>query len=55
MAAESSDRVREIAEVRSLAESELSEQALERGLDDLWEGIVLARYLDGEIDRGLNA
>jgi hypothetical protein len=26
------------------------EQALERGLEDLWEDLVLAQYLDGELD-----
>jgi len=51
MAAEMSDRVREIAEARGLPESEVFERALERGLEDLWEDFVLAQYLDGEIDR----
>lgn len=51
MAAEISDRVREIAEARGLPESEVFEQALERGLETLWEDVVLAAYLDGEIDR----
>ena len=50
MAAEISDRVREIAEARGLPESEVFERALERGLDDLWEDLILARYLDGELD-----
>jgi hypothetical protein len=52
MAAEISDRVREIAEARGLSESEVFERALERGLEDLWEGLVLAQYLDGELGRG---
>jgi len=51
MAAELSDRVREIAEARGLPESEVFERALERGLEDLWEDLVLAQYLDGELDR----
>ena len=51
MAAEISDRVREIAEARGLPESEVFERALERGLEDLWEEFVLSRYLDGELDR----
>ncbi|MEF8772483.1 MAG: hypothetical protein V5A65_07455 [Halodesulfurarchaeum sp.] len=51
MAAEISDRVREIAEARGLPESEVFERALERGLEDLWENLVLAQYLDGELDR----
>jgi hypothetical protein len=29
----------------------LIERALERGLEDLWEDLVLAQYLDGELDR----
>jgi hypothetical protein len=29
----------------------MSEQALERGLEDLWEDLVLAQYLDGGRDR----
>ena len=51
MAADISDRVREIAEARGLPESEVFERALERGLEDLWEDLVLAQYLDGELDR----
>ncbi|WP_101294522.1 hypothetical protein [Halegenticoccus soli] len=52
MAAELSDRVREIAEAHGLPEFEVFEQALERGLEDFWEDIVLAQYLNGELDRG---
>jgi predicted DNA-binding protein len=48
MAAEISDRVREIAEARGLPESEVFERALEPGLEDLWEDLVLAQYLDAE-------
>ncbi|MFA1612355.1 hypothetical protein [Halobellus rubicundus] len=51
MVAEISDRVREIAEARDLQESEVFERALERGLEDLWEDLVLAQYLDRELDR----
>jgi len=51
MAAEISDRVREIAEARGLPESEVFERALERGLEALWEDLVLAQYLDGDLDR----
>jgi predicted DNA-binding protein len=52
MAAEITDRVREIAEARGLPESEVPERALERGLENLWEDLMLAQYLDGELDRG---
>ena len=51
MAAEITDRVQELAEARGVAESEILEQALERGVEDLWTDLVLTRYVDGEIDR----
>jgi hypothetical protein len=51
MAAEISDRVREIADARGVPESEVFEQALERGLEDLWEDVVLRRYFDDNIPR----
>ena len=51
MAPDSSDRVREIAEARELSESEVFEQALERGLEELWEALVLAQYLGGTLER----
>ena len=51
MAADLSDRVREIAEARDLPESEVFERALERGLEDLWEDLVLGQYLDGDLNR----
>lgn len=37
MAAEISNRIREIAEDRGLPESKVFEQALERGLETLWK------------------
>ena len=51
MAAEISDRVREIAEARGLPEFQVFERAPDRGLKDLWEDLVLAQYLDDELDR----
>lgn len=51
MAADISDRVRAIAEARGLPESEVLQRALDRGLEDLWEDLVVAQYLDGELDR----
>lgn len=51
MAADISDRVRDIAEARGLPESEVLQRALDRGLEDLWEDLVVAQYLDGELDR----
>jgi hypothetical protein len=51
MSAEISDRVREIAAARELSESEVFERAHERGLEALWEDLVLAQYLAGDLDR----
>lgn len=51
MATDSSDRMREIAQARGLPESKVFEQAFERGLEALWEEVVLSRYLEGELDR----
>lgn len=51
MAVELSERVQEIAEARGVPESEVLEQALERGIEDLWVQVVLERYLHDEINR----
>ena len=51
MEEEMTEQVREIAEVEGLSESEVFERALERGVEDLWENVVLAQYLDGKLDR----
>jgi len=51
MATDISERVQEIARARNLPESEVFEQALERGVEDLWRDVVLTLYFDGEIDR----
>jgi hypothetical protein len=51
MTADRSDRVRDIAAARDIPESEVVEHSLEHGLTDLWEDLVLAQYLDGELDR----
>lgn len=51
MAAEVSERVREIARHRGLDESEIIQQAVEQGVEDLWRDVVVDRYLAGDIDR----
>ena len=51
MAAEVSERVREIARHRDLDESEIIQQAVEQGVEDLWRDVVVDRYLAGDIDR----
>nr|WP_233340514.1 hypothetical protein [Haloprofundus sp. MHR1] len=51
MATDLTERVQEIAEARDIPESEILEQALERGVEDLWVDLVLSRYINDEIDR----
>lgn len=51
MAIDLTDRVREISDARGIPESEILEQALERGIEDLWTELVLSRYLNDEIQR----
>jgi hypothetical protein len=51
MAAELTERVRELAEAQGVAESAILEEALERGVEDLWTELVLSQYLNDEIDR----
>ncbi|MCU4801972.1 hypothetical protein OB920_16455 [Halobacteria archaeon HArc-gm2] len=51
MAAEISERVREIARERGMSESAVVEQALEQGIEDLWRDLVLSLYFDGKFDR----
>ncbi|WP_254533435.1 hypothetical protein [Natrinema gelatinilyticum] len=51
MATDLTERVQEIAEARDIPESEILEQALERGVEALWIDVVLSRYVNDEIDR----
>ncbi|OVE83895.1 hypothetical protein [Natronolimnobius baerhuensis] len=51
MAVEVSERVREIARHRDLNESEIIQQAVEQGVEDLWRDVVVDQYVAGEIDR----
>ncbi len=51
MATDLTERVQEIAEARGIPESEILEQALERGVEDLWVDLILSRYINDEIDR----
>lgn len=51
MAADLTERVREIAEARGVPESEVFEQALERGVEDMWLDLTISRYLNGELSR----
>ncbi|GAA0218941.1 ribbon-helix-helix protein, CopG family [Halobaculum roseum] len=51
MAVDLTERVQEIAKARDVSESEVLEQALERGVETLWQDLVLSRYLNDEIPR----
>lgn len=43
--------MQEIAEARGIPESEIREQALERGVEDLWIDLILSWYVNDKIDR----
>lgn len=51
MATDLTERVQEIAEARGVPESEVFEQALERGVEDMWLDLTITRYLNGELSR----
>ena len=51
MTTELTERVQEIAKARSISESEILEQALERGVEVLWIDLILSRYVNDEIGR----
>jgi predicted transcriptional regulator len=51
MAADLTDRIREIADARGVSESAVLEQAVERGLQAIWEETVLTLYVAGDLDR----
>lgn len=51
MGGELSDRVGRIADSRGVAKSAVFEEALERGIEKLWEDVVLSEYFEGELDR----
>lgn len=43
--------MQELTKVRDIPESEILEQALERGIEDRWVALVLSRCVNDEIDR----
>lgn len=51
MAAELTDRIREIADARGVSESVVLKQAVERSLQEIWEETVLSLYVAGDFDR----
>jgi predicted transcriptional regulator len=45
------EKIKQLARDREVTESEILEQAIERGVEDLWTESVLSKYVEGEIDR----
>lgn len=45
------EKIKELARYRGVSESEILEQAIERGVEDLWTKSVLSKYIEGEIER----
>ncbi|MFC6964696.1 hypothetical protein [Halocatena marina] len=43
--------MQEITKSRGIPVSKILEQALERGVEDLWIDTILSRYVNDEIDR----
>lgn len=49
MAPTLTEKIEELA--RDRGESEILEQAIERGVDEMWAESVLSKYVEGEIER----
>jgi predicted transcriptional regulator len=45
------EKIEELARDRGVSESEILEQAIERGVDEMWAESVLSKYVEGEIER----
>jgi len=48
---ELTDRVEKLAHEQGVSESEILEEALEKGVKTLWEEYVVSKYVDGELER----
>lgn len=51
MSSDVSTRVRKIARHRDSDESQVVQQAVEKGVEALWRDVVVAEYLEGERSR----
>lgn len=51
MSSDVSTRVRKIARHRDADESQVIQQAVEKGVEALWRDVVVAEYLEGERSR----
>lgn len=45
------EKIEELTCERGVSESEILEQAIERGVNELWTESVLSKYVEGEIER----
>lgn len=48
---ELTERVEELAKEQGVSESEILEEALEKGVKNLWDEYVLSQYIKDELDR----
>lgn len=48
---ELTERVEELAREQERSESEILEEALEKGVKSLWDEYILSQYIEGELDR----
>ena len=44
-------KIEELARERGVSESEILEESIERGVEDLWVESVLSKYVEGEMER----
>jgi predicted DNA-binding protein len=45
------ERVEKLADEQGVPESQVIEEALEKGVESLWDEYVLSEYVEGNIDR----
>jgi hypothetical protein len=45
------EKIEELARDQGVSESETLEQAIERGVDEMWTESVLSKYVEGEMER----
>ena len=48
---ELTERVEELAKEQGVSESEILEEALEKGVKNLWDEYVLSQYIKDELNR----
>lgn len=51
MTTEVSERVQEIARYRDSEESHIIQQAVETGVEDLWQDVIISKYISDDLPR----